>query len=72
MKYVTLKKDVKYPATWPCDLNGLTYTAGQTVPVIPATNQPDWKKQGLYFIATDELVDDCYGILIEIGDYDAC
>jgi hypothetical protein len=64
---VKLLHDVRYPAAWAP--NAPHYSAGDIVPVVPATNQPDFKAKGLMFIDTPELADDCYGILISSSDY---
>ena len=63
-QFVKLLTNVKYPAQWVS--NGPKYAEGQIVPVVPATNQPG---QGKFWIDTPELQDDCYGILLEPGDY---
>jgi len=67
-KLVKLLVDKTYPAAWV--FNYPKIRAGTVVPVAPATNQPNYKEKGLYWIDTDELKDDPYGILIESGEYE--
>jgi hypothetical protein len=65
MMKVKLLTDVQHPALWV--FNGPKYSAGTVVPVIPANNQPG---EGKFWIDTPELQDDCYGILLEPGEYE--
>ena len=57
--------DKHYPAAWV--FNFPTLKAGSIVPVVPATNIPG---EGNSWVNTPELEDDCYGILLEPGDYE--
>lgn len=54
-----------YPAAWV--FRYAPIPAGTIVPVVPATNLPG---KGRYWVNTDELKDDAYGILLEPGDYE--
>lgn len=60
-----LLKTCAYPAAWV--FNYPPIEAGTVVPVVPATNIPD---ADCYWVNTDELKDDAYGILLRPGDYE--
>ena len=65
MLHVKLLKDAHYSANWVFTFKPIP--AGTVVPVVPATNLPGI---GRYWIDTEELKDDAYGILLEPGDYE--
>lgn len=56
--------DKRYPAGWV--FNFAPLQAGEIVPIVPATNIPD---KGCYWINTDILKDDAYGILLYPGEF---
>ena len=61
---VRLLTTVTYPAPW---AHGTpVYEAGETVPVVPANNVPEID----FWIDTDILRDDPYGIGLYPGDYE--
>lgn len=64
---VKLLIGVRYPADWV--FNGPAYEADVVVPVVPATNQPNWLEEGKVWINTPELEGDAYGILLRKGEY---
>lgn len=65
MEKVKLLIDARYPAAWVFRFKPIP--AGTVVPVIPANNIPE---KGCYWVDTDELKDDPYGILLRPGDYE--
>lgn len=65
MKTVKLTVEKHYPAGWVFTFKPLQ--AGTVVPVIPANNLPD--SRGKYWVMTDELKDDPYGVLLVPGEY---
>ena len=66
MMTVILRTGASYPAPW---ARGPKYQQGATVPLIPATNMPAEYGE-CYWIATPELENDCYGILLRPEDYE--
>lgn len=67
---VRITREAYYPAGWVIRYPPLK--VGTVVPVVPATNLPDYKEKGLVWVDTEELKDDAYGILLskEDGDYE--
>lgn len=65
MKQAKLLVDKHYPAPWVFTFPPIK--AGTIVPVVPATNIPGKDK---YWIETEKLKDDPYGILLVPGEYE--
>ena len=65
---VKLLHSVRYSPNWVFNVPPIP--EGAIVPVIPATNQPDYESKGLVWIDTDDLKDDPYGILLDKTDYE--
>ena len=64
---VRLLVNRRYPAAWVPSSYFPPIKAGTVVPVVPANNIP---RPNCYWVNTPELEDDCYGILLEPGDYE--
>ena len=67
MKQIRLTVQKHYPAAWV--FHYAPIPAGTVVPVVEATNLPQLTAGPRYWINTEELKDDAYGILVEPGEY---
>lgn len=63
---VKLLVDKHYPAPWVFNFKPIK--AGTIVPVVPANNLPG--SNGKYWINTEKLKNDAYGILLLPGEYE--
>jgi len=70
VQYARLLVTKRYPAAWVFSFPPIE--AGQVVPVVPATNQPqDGQGNSIrYWVNTPELENDAYGIGLYDGEFE--
>lgn len=69
--YARLNRNVTTPEPWVGACDKISYRAGETVPVIYASNQPqDGPDRIRYWVATVDVEDHPYGIGLRDGDFE--